>query len=166
VKLEASAARLWKKMAVEERRAAAAAFWKQPSEELIGTAFGAIAKARRMRPQVVRTLDEETRVRALGAILDPGEPLAAGLLVALHVSDRRPLLTAFLDGAGLTHEDGILPDEETVEAIAQEQAQKGVDALAGFPRDQVTLYLNTLWLQDPDRWSSLQEVREPGESAT
>jgi hypothetical protein len=162
VKLEASAARLWKRAPLEERRAAAAAFWKQPSEDLIGTAFGAIARSRRMRPQVVRTLDEETRVRALAAILDPGEPLAAGLLVALHVADRRPLLTAFLDGAGLAHEDGILPEEGETRTISVDQARKGLAALTQFPPEQAALYLNTLWLQDPERWSALEELEEPG----
>ena len=28
---------------------------------------------------------------------------------------------------------------------------------AAFPHEQVELYLNTLWLQDPDRWAALAD---------
>jgi hypothetical protein len=33
-----------------------------------------------------------------------------------------------------------------------------VAALGSFPRDQVETYLNTLWLQDEERWAALAEV--------
>ena len=165
MKLESSAVRLWKRLDGEERLAAAAAFWRQPSEEVVGTALSAIAKARRMRPQAVRSLDEAARARALAGILDPGEPLAASLLVSLHLGERRHLLRAFLDGAGLQHADGILPEEENDAPVpvSAEQARAGVAALADVPRREVSLYLNALWLQDPDRWGSLAGLELPEE---
>jgi hypothetical protein len=41
-----------------------------------------------------------------------------------------------------------------------------VAALASFPPGEVRTYLNTLWLQDPDRWATLEEADDwlPAES--
>jgi hypothetical protein len=83
--------------------------------------------------------------------------VASALLVALHLGERRPLLKTFLDAAGLAHEDGILRDEEGVPPLGEAAARAGVQALAAaWPREQVETYLNTLWLQDPDRWHALE----------
>lgn len=160
MQIEQSAVRLWKRLSREDRHAASAAFWEQPAEAVVGSALGAIAVARRMRPQAVRSLSAEARTQALGAIRDPAEPLAASLLVALHMKERRALLSAFLDAAGLEHEDGILP-EEAAPRITPETAQKAVRALAAFPPEQVAMYLNTLWLQDPEYWDALPQVEIP-----
>jgi len=32
--------------------------------------------------------------------------------------------------------------------------------LAAYPREQVLTYLNTLWLQDPDRWAALENSEQ------
>jgi hypothetical protein len=157
--LEPTATRLWKRLGREERLAAATLFWREPSEEVVGTALSAVIKARRLRPQVARSLPPEERARALASVLDPGESVAAALLVALHLGERRPLLATFLDAAGLAHEDGILRDEEGAAAppLDEAAAREGVRALAAaYPREQVETYLNTLWLQDPERWRTLE----------
>jgi len=52
--------------------------------------------------------------RTLAAVLDPGEALAAALLVALHLGPRREMLARFLDAAGLEHEDGMMMRNITV----------------------------------------------------
>jgi hypothetical protein len=31
---------------------------------------------------------------------------------------------------------------------------------AAYPREQVETYLNTLWLQDPDRWQILERASD------
>lgn len=152
---ETTAARLWKRLDRDERRAAAAAFFKQPHPELYGSALGAIVRARRLRPQVARALSVDEQAQALASVLDPGETLAAGLLVALHLAERRPLLAAFLDALGLPHEDGILKEDAELafDAAALGRAASGVSQR--FPSDQVEVYFNTLWLQDPERWAAL-----------
>ena len=128
----------------------------QPPQEALGSALAVLIKARHLRPQVARSMPAEEQARALASVLDVGETLAASLLVALHLGDRRPLLTAFLDATGLPHEDGLLKEEADAVAFTEDNARAGVRALAAaFPRDQVEAYLNTLWLQDPDRWASL-----------
>ncbi len=155
-----TSARLWKHLGADDRLAAAIAFFLEPSPEVLGMALGAIVKARHMRPQAARALAPDAQARILATVLDPGESLAAALLVALHLAGRRPLLVAFLDALGLPHENGVLKEEGETEAPAEQQVRKGVAALAEFPRPQVEAYLNTLWLQDPERWAALPKVVE------
>jgi hypothetical protein len=137
--------------------AAASHFWREPAQDVLGAALAALVKARRVRPQVARALPPEEQARTLAGVLDPGEPLAAALLVALHLGERRAVLATFLDAAGLTHEEGILREEGDVPPLPEAAARAGVRALrAAYPREQVETYLNTLWLQDPDRWQALE----------
>jgi hypothetical protein len=160
VAFETTAAKLWKRLPPEERLAAASAFWKEPPQELLGAAVGAVIRARRIRPQVARQMPPEELARILATVIDPGEALAAALLVALHLSDRRALLATFLDALGLPHEDGLIKDEPGPQppALTADQARPGLDALlAAYPAEQVRVYFNTLWLQDPERWGVLSE---------
>lgn len=156
--METTAVRLWKRIGREERLVAATTFFKEPPSELVGSALAAIVQARHLRPQVARTMPPDEQARALASVLDPGEPLAASLLVALHVGERRPMLAVFLDAAGIPHEDGLLKDETPPEPLGEDAARAGVKALrAAYPAEQVQTYLNTLWLQDPDRWAVLEK---------
>lgn len=159
---EATSTRLWKRLPPQERLAAAQHFWQQPPQELLGTALGAIVKARRLRPQVARSLPPEARARALAMLLDPGEPLAAALLVALHLGERRALLVAFLDALGLPHEEGLLGEEADRQPAPTPDAVRSAlrPLLASFPAAELSVYLNTLWLQDPERWAALPEAAD------
>jgi len=145
-------------LSAEERLAAATAFFAEPSPEVAGLALGAIVGARHMRPQAARRLAPDAQARILATVLEPGESLAAALLVALHLAQRRPLLAAFLDALGLPHENGILKEEGTPEKVDEAAVRKALDALGSFPRPEVEVYLNTLWLQDPERWEALPAV--------
>lgn len=115
---------------------------------------------RKLRPQVARSLPAEERAAALAAVLEPGESVAAGLLVALHLSQRRAMLRVFLDTLSLPHQDGLLAEEaDGLEPPDQAALQRAAEALrAQFPTNQVATYLNTIWLQDPERWGGLVEV--------
>jgi len=161
----ATATRLWKSLPLEERQRAALAFFTEPAPELAGSAIGALVKARHLRPQAARALAPDAQAGILATVLDPGEPLAQGLLVSLHLGERRALLAAFLDALKLPHEDGILKEEADAEPPVDEtRARSGLAALSAFPAEQVATYLNTLWLQDPERWQSLKGVYSPGET--
>jgi hypothetical protein len=159
-----TATRVWKHLPHEDRLAAAAAFFAETPPELTAPAIGALVKARHLRPQAARALAPDAQARILATVLDPGEPLAQGLLVALHLGERRALLRAFLDAVSLPHEDGVLKEEgETAgPAVSPEQARAGIAALASFPPAQVQTYLNALWLQDPERWGALEGVAADG----
>lgn len=148
-------------MTREERLAAARRFFEQPAEEALGGIDMAIVRARRMRPQAARSLPADEKARVLAGVLDPGEVVASALLVALHVGERRPLLSSFLDGLGLPHEQGILKEDDQggAQPVTEEAARRGVAALAAaFPQPQVIAYLNVLWLQDPERWAVLEHA--------
>jgi hypothetical protein len=153
-----TAQRLWKSLTPDERLAAAAHFWKEPPAEVVGSALGVLVKARHMRPQAARGLPPDAQARILATVLEPGEAVASALLVALHLGDRRPVLAAFLDALGLAHEDGVLKDDAEPPPLTEEAAQRATRALDGFPRRQVAVYFNTLWLQDPERWTGLETV--------
>ena len=160
-----TATRLWKSLAPDERQRAAAAFFAEPPAELLGAAIGALVKARHLRPQAARALAPDAQARILATVLDPGEPLSQGLLVGLHLSERRALLRTFLDGLKLPHEDGILKEEaDSLPPVAADGARAALAGLGAFPPDQVRTYLNTLWLQDPERWSALESLYS-GEAA-
>jgi hypothetical protein len=162
VAFQNTATRLWKRLTPQERLTAAEHFWKEPPPEMAGSALGALVKARRMRPQAARALADDAKARALALILDPGEPLAFSLLVALHLGTRRPLLGAFLDALGLPHEDGVLKDEAgSAPAPTDEQARAAITTLVSrFAVGEIETYLNTLWLQDPDHWRALEHGPE------
>jgi hypothetical protein len=162
VPLQTTATRLWKRLTAEERLQAATEFWQEPSAEMGAGALGAIVRARRMRPQAARALASEQKARSLAQLLDPGETVAASLIVALHLAARRPMLSAFLDLLGLPHEDGILKDEAAqIPPPGEEQARNAVRELVKrFPVGQVETYMNALWLQDPDHWGALAACGE------
>ena len=143
--------------------AAATAFWRETAPDVLASALGAIVQARHMRPQVARSMTDEAKARALAGILEPGESVAASLLVALHLAERRPMLAAFLDALGLPHENGVLKEEADGMAPPESAAvQAAVASLAArFPAHEVSTYLNTLWLQDPERWAALADVALP-----
>ena len=149
--LETTATRVWKRLTRDERLAAASAFWQETPAEGAGAALASIVRARHLRPQVARQLDAEEKARSLASVLDPGESVASALLVALHLGPRRAMLVPFLDAAGLAHDNGILKDEAG-EPVSEAVARAGVQALrASFTPAEIETYLNTLWLQDPDR---------------
>jgi len=156
---ENTAARVWKRLTREERLLAARHFWADPPREVAAAAQAVLVKTMHVRPQSVRTLSAEQRERGLGLSMDPGEVVAASLLVALHLGERRALLCAFLDAAGLVHENGLLPQDASDAAIGEDVARRACQAIAAaFPAAQVQTYLNTLWLQDHERWSILERV--------
>jgi len=162
----ATATRLWKNLPQEERLAAAAAFFAEPPAELAGTALGVLVKARHLRPQAARSLAPEAQARILATVLDPGEPLCQGLLVSLHLGHRRALLGAFLDALSLPHEEGVLKEEaDAAPPVTAEKAKAAVTTLASYPAAEVLTYLNTLWLQDPERWGALEGASDwlPGD---
>jgi hypothetical protein len=160
--LEKTATRLWKRLTREERLAAASAFWRETPQDIGASALGAIVRARHLRPQVARSMGEEEKAKSLASVLDPGESVAAALLVALHLGPRRPMLASFLDAAGLPHEGGILKEEEDdATPLSEGAARAGVAALAAsYARADIEIYLNTLWLQDPERWDALAKSEE------
>lgn len=149
--------KLWKSLSSEDKNLAAAELVKDESPLIRASVTSVVAEARKMRPIAARKLPKDAQARIIASVRDPGEMLASSLLVALHLGPRKPMLIAFLDALGLPHEDGVLKDEST-EPIALDALNKACEALSNEPTTAVRTYINTLWLQDPDRWANAKNV--------
>jgi hypothetical protein len=159
VELDLSAGRIWRRLTREERLAAARRFWADPASEAAPHAHAAIVKVLHVRPQAVRTVPVERKAAALASVSEPSELLAASLLVALHLGERRALLATFLDAVGLAHDHGLLAEDAGAAPVGEAEARRGVEALlAAYPSEHVRTYLNTLYLQDHDRWAVLERA--------
>ncbi|MET0551436.1 MAG: hypothetical protein ABW221_00260, partial [Vicinamibacteria bacterium] len=134
MELDLSAGRVWRRLTREERLAAARLFWVDPASEAAPHALSAIVQVLHVRPQAVRAVPVERKTAALASVTEPTELLAASLLVALHLGERRALLAAFLDAVGLAHDQGLLAEDASAEPVTEAAARRGVDAIAAaFP---------------------------------
>ncbi len=152
---------LWKQMSADRRLQAAEAFWRDPNggnEQ--AEAVATIAMRLKFRPRSVLTLPVERKARYLVGLPAVSELVAARLLVAYHIQHQRPMMAAFLDALGITHDDGLI-DEEQVQPPGEAKLREAATVLAAsFPAEDVALYLSTLTWQDPEAWGSLADVPE------
>lgn len=152
--------RLWKRMTPEQRLAAARAFWldEQASDDQIQAVL-LIAQQKKFRPKFVLGLDVDRRTKHLASMAAIPDAMAARTLVVYHLAEQREMMGAFLDALGITHENGLIQDDEVKPAA--EKIGPAVAAIKEkFPPEHVALYLSTLLCQDPGTWGALAEVPE------
>jgi len=151
--------RLWKRMPVENRIAAAELFWddEQSTDQQL-EAVAALATHMKFRTKSVLGLAPERRAKYLATLPNMSDSIAARALVNYHLAKQRPMMAAFLDKVGIAHEEGLItqedvakPDPEKLKSAAEEMATQ-------FPPGDVALYLSTLVSQDPETWADLIEV--------
>jgi hypothetical protein len=150
-------AKLWKKMTSEQRLAAARAFWldeQGPDDQIQAIAF--IADKKKFRAKTVLSFDIDRRAQHLASLSLP-DPLAARALVTYHLAEQRPMMGAFLDALGIAHEEGVIQEDE-VKPDVDKVAPAAAKIAEQFPPEQVSLYLNTLFCQDPETWGALESV--------
>jgi hypothetical protein len=143
-------------MPLERRIEAADLFWNdEHSADQQMEAVASIASHMKFRARSVLTLAPEKRAKYLAQLPNVSDAIAARALVNYHLERQRPMMGAFLDLAGIAHEDGLIteenipkPDAAKVESAAKALAEK-------FPVDEVELYLATLVSQDPETWDAL-----------
>ncbi len=111
---------------------------------------GPIAKALNSRPQTVAKRPLSLRMKALRAHLlrSRDDDLAGELIRAYLLGPKKQVVTDFLDGVGLEHEDGTVegdgePDESKVKPTLDAMVEKHNPADVG-------LYLEIAVLQWPD----------------
>ena len=147
--------RLWRRMTSDQRHNAARAFWseEQASDDHI-QAIVLIAQQKKFRPKFVAALDLDRRSKHLATVLTLPEALAARCLVVYHLAEQREMMGTFLDVLGLKHENGLIEDDDAKPEAAKIPA--AVEAIvAKYPAEDVSLYLTTLHLQDPETWGDL-----------
>jgi hypothetical protein len=149
-------ARLWKHMTLDQRTRAARAFWsdEEATDDQVQAAL-LIAQQKKFRPKTVIALDVDRKARHLATIGPMPEQIAARALIVYHLAEQRPMMAAFLDALGITHENGLIQDEEAkpepdkIGPAAAQIAQQ-------FPKEDVRIYFSTLLCQDPATWAPLQ----------
>jgi hypothetical protein len=151
--------KVWKKMPVERRIAAAETFWsdEQSTEQQV-EAITAIAAHMKFRTKTLFSLPLDKKSRYLANLPTIPETVAARALVNYHLAEQRPMMAAFLDGLGITHEEGLISEENTVKPEAEKLRAAAADLAAKFPAEDVELYFSTLLSQDPDTWGALAEM--------
>ncbi len=160
---------LWKMLSADKKLQAADAFWRDSSARAEqGEAIAAIAHRIKFRVKSVIALPIERKARHLTALAAVSELVAARLLVVYHLAQQRPMMAAFLDALGITHEDGMIADEELPAPAAERLAEAARTIAATHPAEDVALYLCTLMWQDYDTWGGLvttPECRMPAATA-
>ena len=156
-------ARLWRSLDGDERMLAARAFfthaWGDASARREGEL--AIARALRFRDEAVRKLPLDKRAGYLAKAVQPADSLAGSLLLALHLEERRGLLSAFLDALGIPHEGGMIAEDHAMTPPGTDALARATEALdARFPGREVDVYLASLLALDPGSWDGLADVLE------
>jgi hypothetical protein len=147
-------------MAADRRRQAAEAFWRDENGAAEqAQAITAIAQHLKFRAKSVAVLPAARKIQYLLALTVVPETVASRLLVSYHFEHQRPIMGAFLDALGVAHQNGMLA-EDSVIPEDPDKIRAAAKTLAGsFPPEDVSLYLSTLWWQDPN-WGVLADVPE------
>ena len=149
---------LWKPMPTERKLQAAEAFWRDGEATLEhAEAVALLAQRLKFRAKSVVALPVEKKVRHLVSV-PVTELVAARMLIAYHLAHQRPMMGSFLDALGITHESGVIAEDETPKP-APEALLKAAETIgASYPADDVALYLSTLLWQDPETWGALSDA--------
>ena len=150
--------RLWKKMTLEQRQRAARAFWEdeEAANDQVQAAL-LIAQQKKFRPKTVVSLDVDRKARHLASLASLPDAIAGRALIVYHLAEQRPMMGAFLDSLGITHEHGLIQEEE-VKPDASKIAPAAAQLAQQFPPADVRLYLDTLLCQDPETWGALRDL--------
>ena len=157
---------LWKQLPAEKKLQAAEAFWQDENAAVEqAEAVATIAQRIKFRIKSVIGMPLDKKARNLAALPAVSEVIAARLLVSYHLTHQRPMMGAFLSAAGITHEDGLIDDEDLQPPDPAVLKTAARTLAASYPPDDVALYLATLTWQDPDTWGALADVPEIGNPA-
>jgi len=154
--------RLWKNMPTEKRVQAAEAFWRDTESQDIQAqhteALVALARRLNFRMRTLQALPAERRAKHLAQLTELSDAVATRALIAYHFAAKRQLMGAFLDALGITHNEGLITQED-VAAPSAERLASAVNAVKGpFDAADVDLYLKTLAAIDGETWVHLADV--------
>jgi len=151
-------AQLWASLDAEVRLAAARALyahdWGQSPTRR--EADFTIMQGMRFRESAVRQLSVDKRANYLARSIRPTDSLAGSMLLALHLEQRRAMLSVFLDALKIPHTDGLIAEDHETTPPSGAALEKAAKTLHGqFPVEDVELYLATLYVLDRDTWAGL-----------
>lgn len=147
--------KIWRAMTADERIRAIRASGPDGGTRLLLTLRAHITKALHVRPATVNGWSVSQLAEA--TLKSPlGEDVLGDMLIAFHLTERIPLLSAFLDAAGIPHTEGAIDAESTVELDA-ERVEAAADAvLADFPEHDCKIYFATLVGMEGGAWTPLE----------
>jgi len=153
--------KLWRRMPLERRIEAAGLFWddEQSAEQQL-EAVGSIATHMKFRPRSVIALAPEKRAKYLAQLPGISDTIAARALVNYHLERQRPMMGAFLDLLGITHENGLISEENVGKPDAEKVRNAARQLASTYPPEDASLYFATLVSQDPETWEALVDVVE------
>jgi hypothetical protein len=153
--------RIWKRMPVERRLEAAELFWAdEESTEQQVEAIAAIAGHMKFRAKSVMALPLAKKVQYLARLPSISDSVAARALVQYHLQLQRPMMAAFLDALGITHEDGLISDDKIAPPDPERLKTAVAQLASSYPPEAVALYFSTLVSQDPATWRPLAIAAE------
>jgi hypothetical protein len=165
--MEFRPSKLWKRMPAERRMAAAELFWAdEESADQQLEAIAAIAAHMKFRAKSVLGLSLDRKVKYLSTLPTISDTIAARALVSYHLDRQREMMSAFLDALGITHENGLINDENLAKPDAEKLRAAAADLAAKYPREDVALYFSTLVSQDPDTWGELAQLPQTSGDST
>src|SRR3979409_1471673 len=104
--------RVWKQMTSDQRQRAARAFWSdQDAADDQIQAVMLIAQQKKFRPKTVIGLDLDRKAKHLATVAGVSDQIAARALITYHLCGQRPMMGAVLDALGITHENGLIQEE-------------------------------------------------------
>jgi hypothetical protein len=163
--MPARPSQLWKSLTPEQRVVAAQAFWKEDEESGVTAeqveAVVLLAKRLHFRPKSMQALPVERRVRLLAQVPDVPDAIAARALIGYHFEAQRPLMSAFLDALGITHDNGLITQDEVTPPPADRLAEAVRAIRVTFPAGDVDLYVRTLSSLDGETWGAV-DPETPG----
>ena len=153
-------------MSPDRRRQASEAFWRDESGAAEqAQAVTAIAQHLKFRTKSVAVLPTARKIQYLLALPVVPEAVASRLLVSYHFEHQRPIMAAFLAALGVEHDNGMLAEDSVIPEDADRIRAAARTLAESFPAEDVTLYLSTLWWQDPG-WGVLADLPETSANRT
>jgi hypothetical protein len=151
--------RLWKRMSPEKRVDAAELFWSdEHSTDQQVEAIASLAAHMKFRTKSVVSLPVERKAKYLVGLPNVSDSIAARALVNYHLARQRPMMAAFLDALGITHEQGLIAEENVAAPDAAKMAEAAAELASKYPAEDVSLYFSTLVSQDPETWKPLVDL--------
>lgn len=141
------------------------ALYEALSEHGFGPLDGEIARELKFRPKSIKKLPLETRSKRARRILvqKKSEELAYEFFGQYLVRTKKELVTSFLDGTGVPHEEGMIEDLDGTQPDESKLASTVKDLDDRFDPTDVTLYLalcTEMW-PDSEALESLWNTRAP-----
>ncbi len=123
--------------------------------------LGAVAESRKLRPVFLERQPRTQRHEAMiGTLSKPAlDMVTANLIRGWLLKKYKSMLCDFLDGLGITHQDGVV--EDLPATMEDAKLKSAVDALlAKYPPEAVAVYLNAFHGMNGVDWPNLKSMLE------